>query len=52
MKTVKALFVILVLTTIFLGCEADELNDETAIEIEDVMGEDEEGNGVEPPSPR
>ncbi|WP_159090899.1 hypothetical protein [Aquimarina aquimarini] len=41
MKTIKTLFAILFLSTFFIACEADTVNDEVGIEIEDTFGEDE-----------
>ncbi len=34
-KTIKTLFAILFLTTMFMACEADTVNDEVGIEIND-----------------
>ncbi|WP_157766039.1 hypothetical protein [Aquimarina aggregata] len=49
MKTIKTLFAILFLSTMFLACEADNINEEVGIEIEDELrGEDVEGDGVDP----
>ncbi|WP_271764625.1 hypothetical protein [Aquimarina algiphila] len=40
MKTIKTLFVILFLGTMFMACEADTVNDEIGIEVNDTIGED------------
>ncbi|WP_164914234.1 hypothetical protein [Aquimarina sediminis] len=40
MKTIKTLFTILFLTTMFIACEADTINDEVGIEIDDQFGEE------------
>ncbi len=43
MKTIKTLFAILFLSTFFIACEADSVNDEVGIEIEDInSGEEDE----------
>ncbi len=36
MKTIKTLFAIVVLSTMFIACEADSVNEEVGIELEDV----------------
>ncbi|WP_074409134.1 hypothetical protein [Aquimarina megaterium] len=40
MKTVKTIFAILFLSTMFIACEADAVNDEVGIEVNDQIGED------------
>ncbi|WP_438712400.1 hypothetical protein ACSTS3_08600 [Aquimarina muelleri] len=61
MKTIKTLFVILFLSTMFIACEAESVNEEVGIEelaveelvVKDVnyfSGEEEEGEGVTPPA--
>ncbi len=35
MKTVKTLFAILFLSTFFIACEADSVNEEVGIEVQD-----------------
>lgn len=50
MKTIKTLFAILFLSTFFIACEADSVNDEVGIEdIETFNVEDEDGQEVNPP---
>ncbi|WP_438712399.1 hypothetical protein ACSTS3_08595 [Aquimarina muelleri] len=50
MKTIKTIFTILFLTTMFMACEADSVNEEVGIELNDTIGEEvEDGQGVEPP---
>ena len=47
MKTIKILFAILFLSTMFLACEADTVNEEIGLEIDindDLRGEDDEGS--------
>ncbi len=59
MKTIKTLFSILFLTTMFIACETDSINEEVGIEgniieIEDVDvfgNEDDDGIPVTPPKP-
>ncbi|MBG6133287.1 hypothetical protein IWQ47_004786 [Aquimarina sp. EL_43] len=48
MKTIKTLFAILFLTTMFMACEADTVNDEMGIEDVDFIGEDGEVDEVIP----
>ncbi len=48
MKTIKALFAILFLSTMFLACEADAVNEEIGIEERDIIGEDDGGTQVGP----
>ncbi len=36
MKTVKTLFAVLFLSTFFIACEADSVNDEVGFELEDI----------------
>ncbi len=52
MKTIKTLFAILFLSTMFIACEADAVNDETAIELQDLdtFGEEDEGGTQVNPS--
>ncbi|WP_160114537.1 hypothetical protein [Aquimarina sp. AU474] len=40
MKTIKTLFAILFLSTFFIACEADSVNDEVGIEDIETFGED------------
>ncbi|WP_159099346.1 hypothetical protein [Aquimarina spinulae] len=40
MKTVKTIFAILFLSTMFIACEADAVNDEVGIEDVETIGED------------
>ncbi|WP_161635330.1 hypothetical protein [Aquimarina macrocephali] len=40
MKTIKTIFAILFLSTMFIACEADTVNDEVGIEEVDTIGED------------
>lgn len=40
MKIIKTLFAILFLTTMFIACEADTVNDEVSIEDQEILGED------------
>ncbi|WP_271764627.1 hypothetical protein [Aquimarina algiphila] len=40
MKTIKTLFAILFLSTFFIACEADSVNDELGVDIEDTIAED------------
>ncbi len=50
MKTVKTLFAILFLSTFFIACEADSVNDEVGIDdIENAKFED-EADEVQPAS--
>ncbi|WP_159025590.1 hypothetical protein [Aquimarina sp. Aq78] len=48
MKTIKTLFAILFLTTMFMACEADTANEEIGIEDVNTIGEDDTGDGVQP----
>lgn len=50
MKTIKTIFAILFLSTMFIACEANAVNDEVGIEVNDTIGEEvEDGEGVKPP---
>ncbi|WP_160170060.1 hypothetical protein [Aquimarina megaterium] len=51
MKTIKTLFAILFLTTMFIACETDTVNDEIGIDLNDQIGEEEEEDSVTPPPP-
>ncbi len=43
MKTIKTLFVILFLSSMFIACEADNADDEIGIELnDDIRGEEDE----------
>ena len=42
MKTIKTLFAILFLSTMFIACEAESVNEEAGIEINDTFGEEDE----------
>lgn len=48
MKTIKTIFAILFLSTMFIACEANAVNDEVGIEDVDTVGEDEDAAQVEP----
>ncbi|WP_160170059.1 hypothetical protein [Aquimarina megaterium] len=48
MKTVKTIFAILFLSTMFIACEADAVNDEVGIEVNDQIGEEEEEDTIKP----
>ncbi|WP_167571858.1 hypothetical protein [Aquimarina algiphila] len=51
MKSIKTLFAILFLTTLFMACETDSINDEVGIEEFDEFGtEDDDGVVISPPS--
>ncbi len=51
MKTIKTLFAILFLTTMFIACEAESVNEEVGVEVEDRFGtEDADTGEVEPSS--
>ena len=41
MKTIKVLFAVLCLSTMFVACEAETINEEVGIEDVDLMGEEE-----------
>ena len=45
MKTIKTLFAVLFVSSMFIACEADSVNEEVGIEYEDAFmsGEDDEG---------
>ncbi len=51
MKTFKTILAILFLGGMFMGCEAESINDEVGYEIEDVIGTDGQnaGDDVQPP---
>ncbi len=48
MKTIKILFAVVVVSTMFIACEADSVNDEVGLELEEVVSEDEGGDQVQP----
>ncbi|MBG6133288.1 hypothetical protein IWQ47_004785 [Aquimarina sp. EL_43] len=49
MKTVKTIFAILFLSTMFIACEANAVNDEVGIEVNDTIGsEDGDVDEVQP----
>ncbi len=48
MKIIKALFIVLLISTSFIACETDSVDEQIAIELDDVVGEDEGGQQVQP----
>ncbi|PKV51831.1 hypothetical protein ATE84_3931 [Aquimarina sp. MAR_2010_214] len=48
MKTIKTLFAILFLSTMFIACEADNVNDEVGIEDVDTFGSEDENDSTSP----
>ncbi|WP_160114341.1 hypothetical protein [Aquimarina sp. AU119] len=48
MKTIKTLFAILFLSTFFIACEADSVNDEAGIEDIETVGTEEVHEPIEP----
>ncbi len=49
MKTTKTLFAILFLSTLFFACESDSINEETGIDLEEVVGTEDAGTeDIEP----
>ncbi len=51
MKTFRTILTILFFSAIFMGCEAESINEEVGFEVEDVMGTDGQNAGqeVQPP---
>ncbi|MBQ0734303.1 hypothetical protein [Aquimarina celericrescens] len=49
MKTIKTLFTVLFLSTFFIACEADSVNEEVGIEFVDESGSEEELPSSIPP---
>ncbi|WP_226294393.1 hypothetical protein [Aquimarina algicola] len=49
MKTIKTLFAILFLSTFFIACEADSVNDEVGIEEIDTLGTEDDSKEITPP---
>ncbi|WP_282081535.1 hypothetical protein [Aquimarina algiphila] len=47
MKTIKTLFAILFLSSFFIACEADSLNDEVGIEDVETLGTEDAGGNEE-----
>ncbi len=48
MKTIKTLFAILFLSTFFIACEADAVNDEVGIENLEKLGSEDDSQEVAP----
>ncbi len=50
MKTFKTLFAVLFLSTFFIACEADSVNEEVGLELEDIdtFGTEDDIQEVEP----
>ncbi len=48
MKTIKTLFTILFLMTLLMACEAESVNDEVGIEINDQIGGEEDDDTIHP----
>lgn len=48
MKTVKTIFAILFLSTMFIACEANAVNDEVGIEDVDTIGSEDDANETGP----
>ncbi len=49
MKTIKTLFAILFLSTMFIACEADAVNDEVGLELGDEFATEDAGtDDIEP----
>ncbi|WP_160111928.1 hypothetical protein [Aquimarina sp. AU58] len=48
MKTVKTIFAILFLSTMFIACEADAVNDEVGIEVNDQVADESDEDHVAP----
>ncbi|MBP2833989.1 hypothetical protein J8281_17470 [Aquimarina sp. U1-2] len=50
MKTIKTLFAAIVVSTLFIACEADAVNEEVGLELEDQFAsEDDDGQFITPP---
>lgn len=49
MKTIKTLFAILFLSSMFIACEADSVNEEVGLEVEDVLSTGDENSGTVDP---
>lgn len=48
MKTIKTIFAILILSTMFIACEAEAVNDEIGVELEDQFANEEDEDQTEP----
>ncbi|WP_438424130.1 hypothetical protein [Aquimarina macrocephali] len=48
MKTIKTIFAILFLSTMFIACEANAVNDEVGIELNDTVGDESDEDHVAP----
>ncbi|MBQ4821736.1 hypothetical protein [Aquimarina sp. MMG016] len=48
MKTIKTIFAILFLSSMFIACEAESVDAETGIEVEDVFSSEEDDVTVKP----
>ncbi|GGX30499.1 hypothetical protein [Aquimarina muelleri] len=49
MKTIKTLFAILFLSTMFIACEAESVNEEIGVEDVDILGTGEDDSTTIPP---
>ncbi|WP_160111927.1 hypothetical protein [Aquimarina sp. AU58] len=48
MKTIKTLFAILFLTTMFMACETDTIDEEVGLEINDQLADESDEDNVVP----
>ncbi|PKV51830.1 hypothetical protein ATE84_3930 [Aquimarina sp. MAR_2010_214] len=48
MKIIKVLFVILFFSTMFMACEAESINDEVRLEVNDTIGSEDENDNTQP----
>jgi hypothetical protein len=49
MKTIKTLFAILFLSTMFIACDTDTVNDEVGIEVDDQIGSEDDEEQIPVP---
>ncbi|MDY8138908.1 hypothetical protein [Aquimarina sp. 2201CG5-10] len=49
MKTIKTIFAILFVSSMFIACETDSVNDEVGFEVEDTIATEDEVEEVTPP---
>jgi len=50
MKTIKTLFAVVVLSSVFYACEAETLNEEVGIEDVELLGTEDDSQEVQPGS--
>lgn len=50
MKAVKTIFAILVLATVFVACESENVNDEIGLDANEILATEDAGGEILPPT--